>query len=101
MEDIAQQITDLKEGWEAIKDNVIAHRGQWQNALPESAPAMIDNTLTTLAGLVSRVSETTRRGRAMRLAEAVAAMHLVNANASLNNHLQRNKFNQFPAFCNY
>ncbi|WP_293675628.1 hypothetical protein, partial [Thiolapillus sp.] len=100
MEDIRQQITDLKEGWEAIKDNVIAQRGHWQNALPDNAPEMIDATLATLASLVSNVSNTTRRGRAMRLAEAVAAMHLVNANASLNNHLQRNKFNQFPAFCN-
>ncbi|WP_293725565.1 hypothetical protein [Thiolapillus sp.] len=80
---------------------MIAQRGHWQNALPDNAPEMIDATLATLASLVSNVSNTTRRGRAMRLAEAVAAMHLVNANASLNNHLQRNKFNQFPAFCNY
>jgi len=99
--DIEQQIADIKEGWEAIKDNVIAHRGQWQNALPESAPAMIDATLTTLAGLVSKVSNTTRRGRAMRLAEVAAAMHLVNANSSLNNHLRRSQFNQFPEFCNH
>lgn len=101
MEDIAQQITDLKEGWEAIKDDVIAHRAQWQNAWPDSAPAMIDTTLTTFASLVSRVSETTRRGRAMRMAEVAAAMHLVNANDSLNSHLRRNQFDQFPAFCNY
>jgi len=101
MEDIAQQIADLKEGWEAIKDNVIAQRGHWQNELPDNAPDMIDTTLATLTSLVSNVSNTTRRGRAMRLAEAVAAMHLVNANALLNNHLQRNQFNQFPAFCNY
>ena len=101
MEDIAQQITDLKEGWEAIKDDVIAHRARWQNAWPDSAPAMIDTTLTTFAGLVSRVSETTRRGRAMRMAEVAAAMHLVSANDSLNSHLRRNQFDQFPAFCNY
>jgi len=101
MEDIEQQIADLKESWEAIRENVIAHRGHWQNELPANAPEMIDATLTTLAGLVSRVSDTTKRGRAMRLAEVAAAMHLANANGSLNNHLRTNQFNQFPAFCNY
>lgn len=100
MEDIAQQITDLEKGWKAIKDKVIAHRRHWQNALPENAPEMIETTLTTFAGLVSRVSETTRRGRAMRLAEVAAAMHLASANGSLNK-LRANQFDQFPTFCNY
>ncbi len=101
MDELEQQITYLNESWETVRDAVITNQSQWQNALPESAPATIDATLSTLASLVSRVSETSRKGRAMRLAEVTAAMHLVNAHNILNNHLRRNQFNQFPNFCNH
>ncbi|WP_294052515.1 hypothetical protein [Thiolapillus sp.] len=101
MDELAQKINDLKENWETVRDKVITYQAQWQNTLPENTPAMIDATLSTLVGLVSRVSDTSRKGRAMRLAEVVATTHLVNAHAVLNNHLRSNQFNQFPTFCNH
>ena len=62
---------------------------------------MIDATLNTLGSLVSRVSDRSRKGRALRLAEVVAAMHLMNAHAVMNNHMRGNQVSQFPAFCNH
>jgi len=101
MDELAQKINDLKENWETVRDTVITYQAQWQSTLPENTPAMIDATLSTLVGLVSRVSDTSRKGRAMRLAEVVATTHLVNAHAVLNNHLRSNQCSHFPAFCNH
>ena len=100
MEDIKQQLADIQESWKAYKERIINDvncAAAWQKVLPAQAPAMIDDTLTIFANLVSRVSDNPKKGRAMQLAKVAACANLVNAHSLL----QTSAHWEFPQFFNH